>query len=41
MNVLELGARYGTCSVCLDYILNEPKKNNYYVLTQIIKLKIV
>lgn len=26
MNVLELGARYGTCSVCLDYILNEPKK---------------
>ena len=26
MNVLELGAKYGTCSVCLDYILNDPKK---------------
>ena len=26
MNILELGARYGTCSVCLDYILNDPKK---------------
>ena len=26
INVLELGARYGTCSVCLDYILNDPKK---------------
>lgn len=26
MNVLELGARYGTVSVCLDFILNEPKK---------------
>ena len=26
MNILELGARYGTCSVCLDHILNEPKK---------------
>jgi FkbM family methyltransferase len=26
MNVLELGARYGTVSVCLDFILNDPKK---------------
>jgi len=25
MKVLELGARYGTVSVCLDFILNEPK----------------
>jgi len=24
--VLELGARYGTVSVCLDYLLDEPKK---------------
>lgn len=26
MKVLELGARYGTVSVCLDYILNNPKE---------------
>lgn len=26
MKVLELGARYGTVSVCLNYLLNEPTK---------------
>ena len=26
MKVLELGARYGTVSVCLDYILDNPKE---------------
>jgi|694.fasta_scaffold14253_7 hypothetical protein len=26
MKVLELGARYGTVSVCLDYLLNNPSK---------------
>lgn len=26
MKVLELGARYGTVSVCLDYILDNPKQ---------------
>ena len=26
MKVLELGARYGTVSVCLDYILENPKE---------------
>ena len=25
MKVLELGARYGTVSVCFDYILDNPK----------------
>jgi len=26
MKVLELGTRYGTVSVCLDYILDNPKE---------------
>jgi FkbM family methyltransferase len=26
MKILELGARYGTVSVCLDYLLNDPEK---------------